>query len=420
MADARSLFERVGVLRPLRIRDFRLLWTGMTVSLIGDGVYIVAVAWLVYQELGASPAALAAVGVAWTTPQVVFVLASGALSDRMDRRWLMIAGDLIRLAAIGGIGVLALSDRITVPILVALIVPYGIGQAMFSPAFSSFVPMLVPEDLLVEANSIGQVARPLAMMVIGPTLGGILVTPGAGWAFVADAATFAVSAGCIFAMRTRPEGRRDGQQNALWHDVAEGIRYVRSETWIWAALVAATISLLCTWGPWETLVPYVVKNDLNGNGLALGLVFGAGGVASVLVGLTMAQRGGLPRKPITALYVSWALGMLMTAGFGLVTSLWQAMAVAFVAEGSIALLIVIWFTLLQRLVPRELLGRVISLDWMISIAGVPISFAIVGPLSAAIGVDRTLIFAGVLGGVVTIAFLLVPEARGPERDGRLT
>jgi MFS family permease len=419
MAEARSLFERVGVLRPLRIRDFRLLWTGMTVSLIGDGVYVVAVAWLVYQDLGASPAALAAVGVAWTTPQVAFVLASGALSDRMDRRWLMIAGDLIRLAAIGTIGVLALSDRITVPILVALIVPYGIGQAMFSPAFSSFVPMLVPEDLLVEANSIGQVVRPLAMMVIGPTLGGLLVTPGAGWAFVADAATFAVSAGCIFAMRTRPEGRKE-ERAALWHDVAEGIRYVRSETWILAALVAATISLLCTWGPWETLVPYVVKHDLRGSGVALGLVFGAGGVASVLVGLAMAQRGGLPRKPITALYLAWALGMLMTAGFGLVTSLWQAMAVAFVAEGSIAVLIVIWYTLLQRLVPRDLLGRVISLDWMISIAGVPISFAIVGPLSSAVGVDRTLIVAGVLGGVVTIGFLLLPGSRGPERDGRLT
>jgi Transmembrane secretion effector len=420
MADVRSLFERVGVLRPLRIRDFRLLWTGMTVSLIGDGVYVVAVAWLVYQELGASPAALAAVGVAWTTPQVVFVLASGALSDRMDRRWLMIAGDLIRLVAIGTIGVLALMDAITVPILVALIVPYGIGQAMFSPAFSSFVPLLVPEDLLVEANSIGQVVRPLAMMVIGPTLGGFLVTPGAGWAFVADAVTFAFSAGCIFAMRTRPEVRSEGERSALWRDVAEGIRYVRSETWIWAALVAATLSLLCTWGPWETLVPYVVKNDLHGNGVALGLVFGAGGVASVLVGLTMAQRGGLPRRPITALYLAWALGMFMTAGFGLVVHLWQAMAVAFVAEGSIALLIVIWFTLLQKLVPRELLGRVVSLDWMISIAGVPISFAIVGPLSTAIGVDRTLIFAGLLGGTATIAFMLIPGARGPERDGRLT
>jgi Transmembrane secretion effector len=420
MVDARSLFERVGVLRPLRIRDFRLLWTGMTVSLIGDGVYIVAVAWLVYQELGASPAALAAVGVAWTTPQVVFVLASGALSDRMDRRWLMIAGDLIRLAAIGAIGVLALAGNITVPLLVALIVPYGIGQAMFSPAFSSFVPLLVPEDLLVEANSIGQVVRPLAMMVIGPMLGGLLVTPGAGWAFIADAATFAVSAGCIVAMHTRPEGGKDEERASLWRDVAEGIRYVRSETWILAALVAATISLLCTWGPWETLVPYVVKNDLNGNGVALGLVFGAGGAASVVVGLAMAQRGGLPRKPITALYLAWALGMLMTAGFGLVTSLWQAMAVAFVAEGSIAVLIVIWYTLLHRLVPRDLLGRVISLDWMISIAGVPISFAIVGPLSAAFGVDRTLIVAGVLGCVVTIGFLLLPGSRGPERDGRLT
>jgi hypothetical protein len=163
-----------------------------------------------------------------------------------------------------------------------------------------------------------------------------------------------------------------------------------------------------------------VKQDLGGNGVDLGLVIGAGGVASVVIGLTMAQRATLPRKPITALYVAWALGMFMTAGFGLVTNLWQAMAVAFVSEGSIALLIVIWFTLLQRLVPRDLLGRVVSLDWMISTAGVPISFAIVGPLSSAIGVDRTLIAAGALGGAATIAFLFIPGARGPERDGRLT
>ena len=79
----------------------------------------------------------------------------------------------------------------------------------------------------------------------------------------------------------------------------------------------------------------------------------------------------LPRKPITVLYLAWALGMLMTAGFGLVTSIWQAMVVAFVAEGSITVLVVVWYTLLQRLVPSRLLGRVASLDWLISAAGVP-------------------------------------------------
>jgi hypothetical protein len=74
---------------------------------------------------------------------------------------------------------------------------------------------------------------------------------------------------------------------------------------------------------------------------------------------------------------------------------------------------------LQRLVPRELQGRVFSLDWMISIAGVPLSFAIVGPLAGWIGADATLIIAGLLGGTATLVFLFVPGARAPERDGRL-
>ena len=109
----------------------------------------------------------------------------------------------------------------------------------------------------------------------------------------------------------------------------------------------------------------------------------------------------------------------MTAGFGLITAVWQGLFVAFVAEGSISLLIVLWYTMLQRLVPEHFLGRVMSLDWMISIAGLPLSFAVVGPLANWIGTDETLILAGVAGAIVTIAAMFIPGARGPERDDRL-
>jgi DHA3 family tetracycline resistance protein-like MFS transporter len=119
------------------------------------------------------------------------------------------------------------------------------------------------------------------------------------------------------------------------------------------------------------------------------------------------------------MYLAWALGMLMTAGFGLITAVWQGLFVAFVAEGSISLLIVLWYTMLHRLVPEHFLGRVMSLDWMISIAGLPLSFAVVGPLANWIGTDRTLILAGVAGAVVTVAAMFIPGARGPEHDGRL-
>jgi MFS family permease len=402
----------------MRHRDFRLLWIGQTVSMIGDGTYYVAVAWLVYQDLGGSPAAFALVGIAWSLPQLVLILAAGALSDRMDRRHLMIAGDLLRLVSILAIGLLTLAHEITIPRLVVLVLFYGSGQALFMPAFSSIIPSIVSEDVLVEANSVGQVMRPLAMTIIGPLIGGLLLVLGTGWAFVFDAVTFAASALCILMMHARKPAD-EGPTEPLTTQIKEGIAYVRSQTWIWVALLAATVSLFCVWGPWETLVPYVISHDLEGSGIDLALVFAAGGLGSVLVGVVAAQRGSLGRRPITVMYLAWALGMLMTAGFGLITAVWQGLFVAFVTEGSISLLIVLWYTALQRLVPDRFLGRVMSLDWMISIAGLPLSFAVVGPLANWVGTDETLILAGVLGAAVTIGAMFIHGARSPERDGRL-
>ncbi|TMK59849.1 MAG: MFS transporter, partial [Actinobacteria bacterium] len=109
MDERPGLTSRIGLLRPMRHRDFRLLWIGQTISMTGDGTYYVAVAWLVYHNLHGSPGAFAAVGVAWSLPQLLLLLASGALSDRMDRRHLMIAGDLLRLIAITVIGILCLT-----------------------------------------------------------------------------------------------------------------------------------------------------------------------------------------------------------------------------------------------------------------------------------------------------------------------
>jgi DHA3 family tetracycline resistance protein-like MFS transporter len=415
-----SLIDRIGVLRPLRVRDFAFLWTGMTVSMIGDGIYLVAIAWQVL-SIEDRPGALALVGVAWSLPQVILVLASGALSDRLERRHLMIAGDAIRLVAIGTLGVLSIGDRLTIPLILGLVVVYGAGMAVFQPAFHAITPGIVPADLLVQANSLAQLVRPLAMTLLGPLIGGLLVAAaGPGTAFLVDAGTFAFSASMILLMRTRREERAEGDEpGSFLADLSEGLRYVRRQRWLLIAMVAATVSLLAVWGPWETLVPIVVRTDLGGKASALGLIFGAGGVGSVIIAATFGQRGLLPRRPVTAMYLTWALGMFGTAGFGLVTSVWQAMIVAFVTEGSITYLVVIWVTLIQRLVPDRLLGRVFALDWMISTAGVPLSFAITGPTAEAIGHDATLIWAGAVGGTVTLAFMLLRGARGPERDGSL-
>jgi hypothetical protein len=111
--------------------------------------------------------------------------------------------------------------------------------------------------------------------------------------------------------------------------------------------------------------------------------------------------------------------MFALAGFGVVTSLWQAMLMAILLEGSLTVLVVIWYSALQRLVPARLLGRVSSIDWLMTQAGVPLSFALVGPAAAAFGVRPTLVAAGLGGAVIVLAFLFVPGSRAPERDGRL-
>jgi DHA3 family tetracycline resistance protein-like MFS transporter len=419
MAEAGRLRERIGILRPLGVRDFAFLWTGMTVSMIGDGIYLVAIAWQVLQ-IENRPGALALVGIAWSLPQVVLVLASGALADRFDRRVLMIAGDVIRFFAIGTLGILSINGQLTIPIVLGLVLVYGAGQAVFQPSFQSITPTIVPDDLLVQANALAQLVRPFAMTLVGPLVGGVLVAWfSAGVAFLVDAVTFAFSTLMILLMRTRHQPKDDDEETSFLAEIGEGLRYVRRTRWLVIAMVAATVSLLAVWGPWETLVPIVVKNDLGGQASSLGLVFGAGGVGAVVAAGFFGQRGSLPKKPLTAMYLSWALGMFGTAGFGFVTSVWQAMAVAFVTEGSIAYLVVVWVTLVQRLVPDRLLGRVFALDWMISTMGVPLSFAITGPTAEAIGHDATLVLAGVVGGAVTVAFMFVRGARDPERDGSL-
>jgi len=391
----------------------------MTVSMVGDGIYYIAIAWQVY-DLSNTPSALAVVGIAWSLPQVLFTLASGVLSDRLDRRRVMIAGDLIRLVAIGTICALSVTHHISIPLLIALVAVYGAGQAIFQPSFNALLPMIVPGSLLVQANSLGQFVRPIAMSMAGPVIGGLLVAAvGAGWAFGVDAGTFAFSALMILFIRTKGRGREVEDHGSAWQDLTEGIRFVRNQRWLLVGLLGASVSLLAAWGPWETLVPFIVRNDLGGSARDLGWVYGAGGVGSLAVALVVGQQGRLPRKAITALYLAWAIALFAMVGLGITHAVWQAMVVALVSESALTVLIVIWYTIMQRLVPQELMGRVSSLDWMMTTAGVPLSFAIVGPAAAAFGARTVLAGAGLVGGLVTLGFMFVPGARDPERDGRL-
>jgi MFS family permease len=385
----------------------------MTVSLLGDGIYFVTIAWQVY-ELSNAPTALSVVGVAWTLPLALFILLGGVVSDRFDRRRVMIVADVVRGLAIAVIGALAVAGALELWHLLVLVAFYGAGEALFMPSFTAIVPDIVPKDLLVEANALDVLVRTMTGRMAGPAIGGVTIGAfGTGGAFLIDAASFGVSAVALLAMSSRPLVARETGTSAL-AEVAEGFRFVRSQTWLWGTLVAASFALLCFYGPWEVLLPFVVKNELDGSARDLGFVFGAGGLGAVLSSLVMAQRS-LPKRHITFMYVAWTVSGLAVGAYGIATEIWHAMLAAVVAGGVSNAGMIVWMTLMQTRVPRALLGRVSSLDWFISISLIPVSFALTGPIAAAAGPRETLVGAGVLSGVITLAFLFLPGMRDTER-----
>jgi len=405
-------FSRIQLLAPLRHRDFRLLWTGMAVSLLGDGIFLVAMAWEAY-VLWNAPAALSILGIGMTIPTVAFLLPGGVISDRIDRRRLMLCADVGRAAAIALLAGLAVAGVLQFGELVVLVALYGAGTAFFTPAFEAIVPDLLPFSELPAANSLDQLIRPVALRLAGPALGGWLVAAfGAGTAFAVDAGSFAVSACALVVMRTPKDVAAEAAESAF-AALKEGLRFVRGRTWLWGTLLAAAFAYLAFLGPTEVLLPYVVKNDLRGSAGDLGLIFAAGGVGAISAALVMGQRGQ-PRRDVTFMYACWTLATLAVAGYGLATASWQLMLACLMFNALETVGTIVWMTLKQRRVPASLLGRVSSLDWLISIGLLPISFALTAPVAAAIGARATLVGAAVVGGAVTLGALFLPGMRDGE------
>ena len=405
-------FSRVNLLAPLSHRDFRLLWAGMTVSLVGDGIFLVAMAWQAY-ELWNAPAALSLLGIGMTIPTIAFLLPAGVLSDRLDRRSLMVCADIGRAVVIAALAFLSLTGLLTFWELMVVVALYGVGTAFFTPAFEAIVPDIVPAADLAAANSLDQFVRPIALRLAGPALGGALVAGvGTGTAFALDASSFVASAIAVVLMRP-PAHPRSEQVESSISAVKEGLQFVRGRVWLWGTLLSAAIAYLAFMGPAEVLLPYLVKNELHASAGDLGLVFAAGGVGAIGAALIMGQRGH-PGRDVTVMYATWTLATLAVGGYGLATASWQLMLACLSFNALETAGTIVWATIKQRHVPASLLGRVSSLDWLISIGLLPLSFALTAPVAGWVGVRATLVGASVIGGVFTLGALFLPGMRAVE------
>jgi DHA3 family tetracycline resistance protein-like MFS transporter len=405
----------VRLIEPLRERDFALFTGGTLVSMVGDGIYLVALPFAVL-GLGGGAGALAVVGLAWSLGMLGFLIAGGLLADRYDKRRQLLAADVVRLIAVGTAGGLSLGGVLEVWHLVALSFVFGAGEGLSGPAMSAIVPELVPTTTLVQANALQSSLRPIALRFAGPALGGATVAViDVGGALLVDAGTFAVSIVCLLAMRARIPVH-EGEHEPLLHQVREAAAFVRGQTWLWATLVMAALALLVFYGPTEVLLPLRIDRDLGGTAGQFGLVLAAEGLASVIGTMAIGQLG-MPRREVTVLYWVWGLAGFALIGYALAGAVWQLVLFSFCFGIFSGAGNPIWSTMMQVRVPVALRGRVASLDWLVSVGLTPVSFALTGPAAAAFGAPAVLLVAGILAGGVTLVTLYAVPGLQAEDGG---
>ena len=234
------------VVAPLRERDFRLLWSGNLVSLLGDGIFTVALA-LEALRVDHQPTGLAYVLACRAVPVVALAIVGGVVVDRIPRRTAMLVADLVRGAAVGLIAILVVEHAIGLWELAVMAVAFGTADAFAGPAFLAVIPELLPAELVTQANALNSTSAELAVNLIGPAVGGLAVAAiGTAAAFGFDAATFAVSAGCLAGLRWRYRPGPSGK--SLLAEAAEGIHYIVSRRWLFLLLMGAAVA---AWSEWD-------------------------------------------------------------------------------------------------------------------------------------------------------------------------
>ena len=396
----------------LQERDFRLLFSGTVITTVGDRIAGIALAFAVL-EIGSATDLGLVFAVRQIAEALVLVL-GGVLSDRLPRNFVIVGASLVQGAAQAGTAAAVLSGSGSIAAIMVLQGIYGIGAGLVVPAEVGLVPQTVSPGRLQQANALQGLSRNLTG-ILGPAIGGALVVAGSpGTALGIDAFSFVVCA--VILQRIRIAPRANGNERAGFiHELREGWQEFTSRTWLWASVVLFGIGNLgfCAW---IILGPVIAKADLGGAG-AWGIILAIGGVGGG-VGSVISMKVR-PRRPL----VACTLAAVPLAGQLLVLvlapSVWLLSVAAFVAGAGIAVHLTLWFTLFQREIPEHAQSRVASYDVLGSFVLMPIGFAVVGPLSDAIGVSETLwLSLGVM--LVTWALILslpsVWALRAPPAD----
>lgn len=368
----------------LRVPGFRRLWAARTISILGSAFAPVALAFGVLDLPGAGAPELALVVTAASVAMVATILIGGVLGDRFPRTRVLMLGESIAGVSSAAVAFLFITGDATPGSIAVLAALAGGAEGLLFPVLSGVVPETAPPDRLQAANALLRFSQSGAQ-VGGAALAGILVASiGAGWTMAIDAASFFIAVGVVSRI---PARRPEASGGSMLRELRDGWRSFVSFRWIWATTLSATVWVGLFHAAFAVLGPVVAKRSLGGAPAWAGVlaVFSVGSVLGTVVATRVR-----PRRPMVVVALLFHPGALFVGLLALPATLPWMMLGGLGLGISFALITVLWDTMIQTHVPTEMLSRVASYDALGAMAAVPVATAIVGSVSAAIGVSTTL------------------------------
>ncbi len=402
----------MALFRALRLKAFALLWTGQSLSRLGDFVYEIALAWWVLQKTG-SAQTMSLVLIFAITPSVLFSLVGGVAVDRVSRVGLMLASDSARGVVAITVAALGLLGRLEIwHVLVASLI-FGFVDAFFQPAYAALIPQIVPAEDLPSANSLTSLSLNLGR-VVGPAVGAALVAAiGPAAAFALNGLSFVISTALLAPLLSvkvaRPAG--DGGPMQPWRDMRQGFATVLAAPWLWFSILVFGLTNITVAGPYAVAMPFLVKNSMKAGVGTLGLLYAMFPIGYIIGGVWLGRYARIRRRGLL-MYGATALAALLLGGFGLLPPLWVLLIAALVNVAALEAGHLICTNTLQSMVPNEQLGRVVSIDSLGSFGLLPIGLALTGWATERVGPPAVFVISGLFTAAVTLAALAHPAIRG--------
>jgi len=387
--------------RALRDRQFALLWTGQTISRLGDNIFIIAVnVWLV--EKTGSAEVIAVTLLSSLVPTLIFGILGGAIADRMPRARIVAAADAFCAGAVGAISALAFTNHLEIWAISACNLLFGFAEAFHQPAYRALIPELLSADVRNSASSITVVGERITAM-IGPMIGTVLITKfGHSMAFAVNGMSYLVAAACMLPIRSTSHSNKGQLRTLGRREVTEGLVTIGSRPLLWITISLFAVINVTFFGPILVALPLLAHARFDPSGGALGLLYSASACGSIVVAFAFERIRKVRRRGPVIYFSAVLIGLAVTT-IGLPLALVCLVVGMFVLGAGSSTCNLVWFNTICEIVPPEKLGRVMSLDHLGSRILLPVGILLSGVLTDHLSASVTF----VLGGSVTVVLVLV-------------